>query len=52
MSLTIGQLAKSAGVKLTTIRFYERRGLISEPYRTASGYRQYTSDMRLHVFVL
>ena len=50
MQLTIGQLAKSAGVKLTTIRFYERRGLIPEPHRAASGYRQYTSDMvtRIH----
>lgn len=43
--LTIGQLAKSAGVNLTTIRFYERRGLIPKPHRSASGYRQYSPDI-------
>ncbi len=40
--LTIGQLAKSAGVNLQTIRYYERRGLIPEPPRNESGYRQYS----------
>lgn len=39
--LTIGQVAKQAGVGVETIRFYERRGLIAEPKRRASGYRQY-----------
>jgi len=45
MTLTIGQLAKAAGVNLTTVRFYERRGLIPKPQRTVSGYRQYTPDI-------
>jgi len=49
MTMTIGQLAKIAGVKLTTIRFYERRGLIPDPVRTASGYRQYTDDVVLRI---
>ena len=39
--MTIGQLAKQSGVGIETIRFYERRSLIPEPLRTASGYRQY-----------
>ncbi len=39
--MTIGQLAKQSGVGIETIRFYERRSLIPEPPRTASGYRQY-----------
>jgi Hg(II)-responsive transcriptional regulator len=43
-TLTIGQLAKSAGVNVETVRYYERRGLIPEPSRRASGYRQYTRD--------
>lgn len=43
--LTIGQLAKQAGVNLETIRYYERRGLLSEPPRRASGYRQYEPDV-------
>lgn len=48
--MTIGQLAKQAGVNVQTVRFYERQGLIAPPQRTASGYRQYTSDTlrRLH----
>lgn len=39
--LTIGQLAKRAGVGVETVRFYERQGLLPEPDRRASGYRQY-----------
>jgi len=48
--LTIGQLAREAGVNIETIRYYERRRLLREPPRTRSGYRQYTdSDLwRLH----
>ena len=44
-SLTIGQVAKQAGVNLETIRFYEREGIIPEPPRRASGYRQYAPEM-------
>jgi DNA-binding transcriptional MerR regulator len=40
-SMRIGQLAKAAGVSVQTIRFYERRGLLRSPQRTASGYRIY-----------
>jgi MerR family mercuric resistance operon transcriptional regulator len=40
-TLTIGQLAKRAGVNLETIRYYERRSLLPKPARRASGYRQY-----------
>jgi MerR family mercuric resistance operon transcriptional regulator len=39
--LTIGQLAKQAGVGVETVRFYERKGLLDAPPRRASGYRQY-----------
>jgi MerR family transcriptional regulator, copper efflux regulator len=38
-SLTIGRLAKQAGVNLETVRFYERRGLLPRPPRSTSGYR-------------
>ncbi len=37
--LKIGHLAKQAGVNLETVRFYERRGLLPRPPRSASGYR-------------
>lgn len=40
-SFMIGQLARSAGVKADTVRFYERIGLLDEPERTFSGYRIY-----------
>lgn len=43
-SLSIGQLAKRAGVGVETVRFYEREGLLVEPQRRQSGYRQYQSD--------
>lgn len=43
-SMTIGRLAKLADVGVETIRFYEREGLIEEPPRRASGYRQYPTD--------
>ena len=42
--LTIGKLAKHGGVNIMTIRYYERRGLLPAPARTASGYRLYTDD--------
>lgn len=40
-ALSIGQVAKGAGVGIETVRFYERQGLLEEPDRKASGYRQY-----------
>jgi Hg(II)-responsive transcriptional regulator len=42
--LTIGQVAKQAGVSVETIRFYERQALISTPQRSESGYRLYTPE--------
>lgn len=39
--LTIGQVASRAGVGVETVRFYEREGLLEEPRRKASGYRQF-----------
>jgi len=42
--LTIGQVARSTGVGIETIRFYERKGLIEDPPRKESGYRQYPEN--------
>ena len=39
--LTIGKVARLAAVGIETIRFYEREGLIADPPRKESGYRQY-----------
>ncbi|MCD6293527.1 MAG: MerR family transcriptional regulator, partial [Deltaproteobacteria bacterium] len=38
---TIGKLARAVGVSTDTIRFYERRGLLSPPARTDANYRLY-----------
>lgn len=43
-SLTIGKVARLAEVGVETIRFYERKGLIDEPPRRESGYRQYPEE--------
>ena len=42
-SLTIGQFAAAGGVGVETIRFYQRKGLLTEPTRE-SGIRRYTPD--------
>ena len=42
---SIGQVARRAGVGVETVRFYEREGLLSEPARRASGYRQYSEEV-------
>lgn len=42
--MTIGELAEAAGVGVETVRFYERKKLIAQPQRPASGYRRYDED--------
>ncbi len=42
--MQIGTLAEAAGVTAKTIRFYEQRGLLPPPSRTAGGYRDYAGD--------
>ena len=39
--LTIGAFAKAAGVNLETIRFYQRKGLLSEPAKPYGSIRRY-----------
>lgn len=43
-AITIGKLARQAEIGIETVRFYERRGLIAEPPRSNSGYRQYPPE--------
>ncbi len=49
-TLTIGQLAASAGVGVETVRFYQRKGLVHEPPRPLGGIRRYPVDTaaRIH----
>ncbi len=42
--LTIGQLAKAAAVPVSTVRYYERVGLLRRPPRSASNYRLYDEE--------
>jgi DNA-binding transcriptional MerR regulator len=42
--MRISDLARSAGVTTKTVRFYEKAGLLDEPGRTASGYRDYSAE--------
>ncbi len=41
--MTIGRLAKTAGVNIDTIRYYERHGLLPRAARRDSGYREYAA---------
>jgi DNA-binding transcriptional MerR regulator len=40
----ISQLAEHVGVPTSTVRYYERVGLLGAPGRTRSGYRDYDED--------
>jgi MerR family transcriptional regulator, mercuric resistance operon regulatory protein len=40
--LTIGKFAASEGVSVETVRFYQRKGLLSQPARAGSGFREYS----------
>ncbi|VAW95117.1 hypothetical protein MNBD_GAMMA23-459 [hydrothermal vent metagenome] len=42
--LTIGQLARQAGVNIETIRYYQRLGIINEPKKPEAGYRIYPQE--------
>ena len=39
--MKIGEIARQAGVTVDTVRFYERVGVLPEPARRPSGYREY-----------
>lgn len=39
--MQIGEVARKIGVATSAIRFYEESGLLPEPNRTSSGYREY-----------
>lgn len=50
--MPIGELARSTGTKVNTIRFYESEGLLPEPLRTTAGRRIYcAADVRRLTFI-
>ena len=42
--LTIGRLARAAGVNVESVRYYQRRGLVAEPDRPLNSVRRYSED--------
>jgi MerR family mercuric resistance operon transcriptional regulator len=42
--LTIGELGKAAGVPTSTVRYYEREGILKPRRRSASNYRLYSEE--------
>ena len=43
--MRIGELAKKADINIETIRFYERKGLLEQPLKPQSGYRDYSNKI-------
>ncbi len=42
--MTIGRLARAAGVNIETIRYYQRRNLLATPHKPPDGARRYRPD--------
>ncbi|HVM32290.1 MAG TPA: heavy metal-responsive transcriptional regulator [bacterium] len=42
--LKIGQVAKQSGASIDTIRYYEKKGILNGPARTAGGFRVYPPE--------
>jgi MerR family transcriptional regulator, mercuric resistance operon regulatory protein len=42
--VTIGHIARAAGVNVETVRYYQRRGLVNLPAKKARGFRYYTPE--------
>ncbi|ODP37735.1 MerR family transcriptional regulator [Sphingomonas turrisvirgatae] len=50
--MTIARLAEAAGVGVETVRYYQRRGLLTRPDRPSGGFRTYgESDVRRLRFI-
>jgi DNA-binding transcriptional MerR regulator len=43
-TLTISQLAHRTGIRATTLRYYEKAGILPSPARSDSGYRRYDEE--------
>lgn len=47
--LSAGELAKRTQVGFETIRYYEKRGILPQPNKSASGYREYSEQSVVQV---
>ena len=43
--MRIGEIAKKSDIPASTIRFYEKEGLLPDAHRSSSGYRIYNNDI-------
>jgi MerR family mercuric resistance operon transcriptional regulator len=50
--MRIGKLAKQVGITVEAIRYYEKQGLIEEPLRNESGYRNYPEETLQRIFFI
>jgi DNA-binding transcriptional MerR regulator len=48
----ISELADHVGVATSTVRYYERIGLLTEPARTPSGYREYGDEAAVRLLFI
>ncbi|HET9869415.1 MAG TPA: heavy metal-responsive transcriptional regulator [bacterium] len=45
LSLQIGEVARQSGTAVDTIRYYEKKGLLDPPVRSAGGFRLYPAGV-------
>ncbi|HLM17172.1 MAG TPA: MerR family transcriptional regulator [Acidimicrobiia bacterium] len=50
--MRISELADQVGVPTSTVRYYERIGLLASPDRTQSGYRDFDDDAATHLLFI
>jgi DNA-binding transcriptional MerR regulator len=50
--LKISELAERAGVNVSTVRYYERAGLVPDPERSRAGYRLYGPDHETRLLLI
>jgi MerR family transcriptional regulator, redox-sensitive transcriptional activator SoxR len=50
-AMTIGEVARRSGTPVTTLRFYERRGLLEPPARVG-GQRRYGGEVLMRLMVI
>jgi DNA-binding transcriptional MerR regulator len=51
--LTIGEVARRASIRTSTVRYYEKRGIIPRAARLENGYRTYSNkSVKLLIFAV
>jgi len=51
-NMKIGELAKRVDLNVETLRYYERLGLLENPKRTPSGYRDYDTSAIKQIYFI